>query len=262
LTSNSKGQTEIIATATDSNNKTYLAQMSVVVLESEPNLSIDVVASNSNGTASLNIYDTLKISLNKNGFEFSSAVSYQWYLDDALIHEAYLNANDDKLTSLSNKTTSFYLKRLSAGLHTLSLLTSDVEYSLNNIKTVKEINISSVTNQERTISFNKDSLFLIKGGENYNIKALLDGVEDTSYTYNWSIKDTSVASSYMASGNALLIQPNGAGDTILTVYCDIGTYEPHIISAEIALHIEELESLTLSPENEYPKPGEDVIMNV
>ena len=262
LTSNSKGQTEIIATATDSNNKTYLAQMSVVVLESEPNLSIDVVASNSNGTASLNIYDTLKISLNKNGFEFSSAVSYQWYLDDALIHEAYLNANDDKLTSLSNKTTSFYLKRLPAGLHTLSLLTSDMEYSLNNIKTVKEINISSVTNQERTISFNKDSLFLIKGGENYNIKALLDGVEDTSYTYNWSIKDTSVASSYMASGNALLIQPNGAGDTILTVYCDIGTYEPHIISAEIALHIEELESLTLSPENEYPKPGEDVVMNV
>ena len=262
LTGNSKGETDIIATCTDSNNKTYVAQMSVVVLESEPSLSIDVVASNSNGTSSLNIYDTLKISLNKNGFEFSNAVSYQWYLDDEAITEAYLTSNADSKSSLSAKTTSFYLKRLTAGLHTLSIVTNDNEYSLSNIKTTKEINITSVTNQEKTISFKKNDLFMVKGGENYTLIALIDGVEDTSYSYNWSIKDTAVASAYMASGNALLIQPNAPGDTTITVYCDIGTYEPHIISADIPLHIENLESISLSPENDYPKPGDDVIMNV
>lgn len=251
------GTTEIIAICQTPDGSTITSRVTVIVLDTIPEiyLNIDSVA---NTESALTIYDLLNVSINNNGFNFSSQISIKWYIDDELITIA-LDKNQTTI-ALNSKQNSFYYK-LSEGLHNIKAVINDNYYGFE-VTASKDVNISPLEYQDRQLSFAQSEISLILNGSNYKLDVLLDGAISSEYTYLWSIDDNKVASIEMSSGASAIIKPMSAGETYINAFTNIGKYEDRIIRTQIKIIVEEISSMELKLENEFNKPGDDVEISV
>ncbi len=257
ITPTGVGITEVIAICQTNDGSTITARATIIVIDSIPEVFINV-DSNSDSDSALTIYDLLKVSVNNNGFNFSQTAKYQWYLDDELITTCLDNL--ENTVSLNDKQNEFYLK-LNEGIHSLKVVITDNYYEIEVIS-VKEINISPLVYQDRMLSFAEEEIYLLVSDDTYKLEVLLDGVISNEYTYLWSIDDNKVAAIEMSSGAAAIIKALAPGETIINAFVNIGKYEDRIIRAQIKIIVEKLDTISFEYENEFNKPGNDVVINV
>ncbi|MBQ9124581.1 MAG: hypothetical protein IJY14_02705 [Acholeplasmatales bacterium] len=251
------GTTEIIAICQTPDGSTITARATIIVLNTIPEiyLNIDSVA---NAESALTIYDLLNVSINNNGFNFSSQISIEWYVDDEIIATA-LDKNQATI-ALNNKQNSFYYK-LSEGLHNVKAVITDNYYGFT-VTASKDVNISPLEYQDRQLSFAESEISLILNGSNYKLDVLLDGAISSEYTYLWSVDDNKIVSVEMSSGASAIIKPMSAGETYINAFTNIGKYQDRIIRTQIKIIVEEISSVELKLENEFNKPGDDVKISV
>ena len=122
-------------------------------------------------------FDDIYVSFNASDFDFSKKTTYTWYLNDELIY--------DNIKSFTQKFND--------GSNILKLVINDSENSIL-IETVQKIIISSIINEERTISINTDETIYVdlRQGK-FEIEALLDGVINQNYKYFWSVSNSSIS---------------------------------------------------------------------
>ena len=251
------GSTEIIAICQTEDGSTITARTTIIVLDTIPEVHINV-ESLTNTNSALTIYDLLSVSINNNGFNFSSQISIEWYIDDERITTA-LDSSENTI-ALTNKQNSFYYK-LSEGLHNINAVITDAYYGFE-VTATKEINISPLEYQERQLSFTESEISLVLKGTDYKLDVLLDGAINNEYTYLWSIDDSKVVSIEMTSGSSAIIKPMSAGETYINAFTNIGKYEDRIIRTQIKVIVEELSTVELSLQNEFNKPGDNVKISV
>jgi len=247
------GTTEVIAISQNDDGSTVTARTTITVFNESPSISIDFNKADETTTA-FTIYDLINISLNNNHFIFSSDIGLKWYIDNVEVQSALSNSSES--ITVGSKTNNFYYK-FTEGIHTIKVELIDNTYDLSLFAT-KEISISSVENQDRELSFKDDELYLALSGDMYLLHAYLDNVENTDYTYSWSIDDTKVVSIYMSENNTVLLKPESVGETILNVFTNIGKYEDKIIRAQITIKVEEVTTIELSTVNSFNRPGDNV----
>ena len=247
------GNTEIIAICQTNDGSTITARANIIVLDTVPEVYLNVDSTLDTDSA-LTIYDLLSVSINNNGFNFSSQINIKWYVDEELITTA-LDKNE-AIIALTNNQNSFYYK-LSEGLHNIKAIITDDYYGFT-VTATKDINISPLEYQDRQLSFEKTEIYLVLSGNDYKLDVLLDGAINPEYNYLWSVDDNKVVAIEMSSNASAIIRPMSAGETYINAFTNIGKYEDRIIRTQIKIIVEEISNVKLELENEFNKPGDNV----
>ncbi|MCI6716948.1 MAG: hypothetical protein MR485_05600 [Mollicutes bacterium] len=228
------GVTQLFAYATEE-NVFYTAVINLRVITDIPNVYI-VYEKNDNSTT-LTKFDDIYVSFNASDFDFSKKTTYTWYLNDELIY--------DNIKSFTQKFND--------GSNILKLVINDSENSIL-IETVQKIIISSIINEERTISINTDETIYVdlKQGK-FEIEALLDGVINQNYKYFWSVSNSSICKIAINGNEKIVLEPNYVGEVTLTVMTNISKYEETFIKAEIKIVV--IEPVYTITYNKFIKPG-------
>lgn len=252
-----QGTTTVIAFCQFEDGSSVNAIASVSVLTDEPTVNLTFSKSDS---TSFTIYDNILFGVNSHGFSFSNDISASWYIDGEKLTSAFDQAGN--VISLSSDSLSFYNK-LSAGLHTVKVEIIDNTYDLT-LSSEREISITTITDKKRTLSFEDETINLVytsSKNDIYTTQVLLDGVINNDYEYKWISGDADIIR-IMSNDGAVSIEPLKSGETTLTVFCNVGVYEENYVRAELKVCVYEIETIAFIPVNQFPKPGEDIVIDV
>ena len=228
------GTTQVIAYA-HVDNIIYSAIINVRVITSIPN--VNIVVEKDDSLTSLTKYDTLNVSFDASGFEFSKNTTYKWYLNDELIIE----------------NVKSFDRSFNEGLNNLKLIINDIDNNLT-IESNQEIMISSVENVQKTISINSNDVIYVDLHQgSFEIEALLDGVVNPNYKYIWSVSNQAICKITINGNEKIVLEPSYVGEVDLTVMTNISKYEEVYIKADIKIIV--IEPTYKIEGNNFIKPG-------
>lgn len=258
ITALREGSTKVVAIYNLPNGSSLHAICNVTVLASKP--EIDITFTKQDATA-FSIYDNVCIGVDTHGFNLSNNVSAVWSIDGETISTA-LDSQGNEL-AIKGDFLSFYNK-FSAGYHTVKVELTDNVYELN-LSCERQIYIATVINQKRALSFDESQVNLVYTSSKTDVwttSVLLDGVLSNEYEYKWICSDASVLR-IMSNGATVSIEPLKSGTATVTVYCNINlSGEENYVQQELLINVDEIETIEIVSQNAYPKPGENVVIDV
>ncbi|MGN0819090.1 MAG: hypothetical protein ACI4M6_01665 [Christensenellaceae bacterium] len=258
ITALREGSTKVVALYQLPDGSSLHAICNVSVLASKP--EIDITFTKRDATA-FSMYDNVCIGVNTHGFNLSDNVSAVWSIDGENISDA-LDADGNEVP-LQGDYLTFY-KKFSPGYHTVKVELTDNVYDLN-LSCEKQIYIATTVNQKRELSFNESQVNLVYTASKTDVwvtSVLLDGVLSNEYEYKWISSDASILR-VMSNGATVSIEPLKKGSATVTVYCDLNhSGEENYISRELQVTVDEIENIELVSQNAYPRPGENVVIDV
>lgn len=258
LTALREGSTTVVAISELSDGKSVYALATVTVVSKLP--KIDITFTKQDATA-FNIYDNVAISVDTCGFSFSNSYSTVWTVDGETVNAALSSDGDE--VDISSNALSFY-KKFGAGFHTIKVEITDNIYEFT-ISCEKQINILEVSNKKRELSFADNELNLVytaSKNDIYNTYVLLDGVLSNEFEYKWISNDANVLK-IMSNGANVSIEPLKKGSATISVYCNLGSSEnENYIHQSLQVNVDEIEKIAFISQNAYPKPGENLTINV
>ena len=241
VTLNGVGTTDIYLVYR-SDEQQIVFKTTLIVVDEESKIQIDYKRVNDSVSA-LSKFDEIIFSVNMLNFQFSSNLTYEWYVDGAL-----------KSTDPTFTTT------LPEGTHKVSVKFNDLELDLH-LEAEKQLNVSQFQYQLRQLTFEEKEVHLLMLKNSYDLQLLIDGMISNEYQYTFS-SDNDTVQLFANGSSKLTILPNHSGTTTIYAFVDIGIGEEKIISAEITVYVDRLEEISYTLSQEFPKPGKafDIIL--